>query len=642
MISITGIYSFNRLSGKQSKNMKKLSYLIPILLTFTITVTNQELFPQNALVHFWYFDNNIANDTPLTAIDATYSLTGNDVTLEYQSALEGYPFTSDDPNWRKASMERRNIPTQINYKAIANQGLPYDAANMRGIQIRQPFAFGDGENALIFHLPTPGFKDVVFSFAAINEGAAEAIVVDYSHTGATPQWTAAGMNVIEYPLHATYSLFTIDFSANGSNIPEANNNEHFKIRLRFKGSNLEADEGNRVNFNNFSLDATPMDGNNLPPVIVQAISLQKAIAKSYSKTIDLSTIFSDPDGDPLTFKSSSNRPEIVTPEISGNTLSLNALKPGDAIISVSANDENHPDIELSFRVLSYPEPFDLSSGNFSFTQWSSDQKEYSYPENMIFLQTEASDPALNHELLFPYFIPHDDYHENDLSTVGFPYNNTTRTRIAGLDDHGIAFLNTGRDRDLGGALVALNTADLQNLSLSFLAGTLFRNERLYAFRVQYRVGTEGSFTDIRTGGSPVQYVVGNDGDVTQFDNIELPEAILGQDYVQILWRYFLFSGDTGPRSMLRLDDIYITRSTGTSHEGLTDLRIYSSDRQIHLENIPQKTAQLSIYNLMGQKVQNQTIQGDETISIDLSVSPGIYIVVLSTFDKTISRKIILP
>jgi hypothetical protein len=45
-------------------------------------------------------------------------------------------------------------------------------------------------------------------------------------------------------------LFTVDFE----NILAVNNNPDFKIRLRFIGTNLTADSGNRVTFNNIAVD----------------------------------------------------------------------------------------------------------------------------------------------------------------------------------------------------------------------------------------------------------------------------------------------------------------------------------------------------------------------------------------------------
>ena len=75
------------------------------------------------------------------------------------------------------------------------------------------------------------------------------------------------------------------------------------------------------------------------------------------------------------------------------------------------------------------------------------------------------------ELLYPYAIPASDYATADAGNIGFPYRNTSRTRINGLGDDGISFINTGRGRDLGGALVALDTRNITDAKISFAAAT---------------------------------------------------------------------------------------------------------------------------------------------------------------------------
>jgi hypothetical protein len=151
-------------------------------------------------------------------------------------------------------MERRNSPTNINYIPEANNNIPFATSNMRGIQIKQPFQSGTQENTLIFNLSTSNFKDIKFAFAAINELAADAIVVDYSVVGGTPIWIADGLAQTSYALSAAFQLFQIDFSS----IESVENNPNFKVRLRFTGSNMTEDLGKRVTFNNFSTTGVPI------------------------------------------------------------------------------------------------------------------------------------------------------------------------------------------------------------------------------------------------------------------------------------------------------------------------------------------------------------------------------------------------
>ena len=216
---------------------------ISIVANFIPDETTEVAVP----IYFWMFDTNIVNNTPLTTLNATFEVPteGN---IEFQSCLTGYPFNSTSPLWRKASMERRNSPTNINYIPEANTNIPFSLSNMRGIQIKQPFQSGTGENKLTFNLPTSNFKDIKFAFAAINESAADAIVVDYSVAAGSPIWITTGLSQTNYPLSAAYQLFEIDFSS----IETVENNPNFKVRLRFTGSNMTEDLGNRVTFNNIS------------------------------------------------------------------------------------------------------------------------------------------------------------------------------------------------------------------------------------------------------------------------------------------------------------------------------------------------------------------------------------------------------
>lgn len=204
--------------------------------------------PQPELVHFWLFDNAIPNDLPLDSLNATYSLlTG--AKLKFHSALNGYPFDPTSPNWGKASMQRRNAPTPVNYRPEANNNLPYGGFTMRAIQIKQPFTGDGGENTMYFEAPTTGYEDIKFSFAAKNELAADAIVVDYT-TANPPVWTTFGLASDTLPLTSDFQLFEIDFTE----IPAVDENPDFQVRMRFYGQDMTADLGNRVTFNNVSID----------------------------------------------------------------------------------------------------------------------------------------------------------------------------------------------------------------------------------------------------------------------------------------------------------------------------------------------------------------------------------------------------
>lgn len=204
---------------------------------------------EESLRYFWYFDDTMPNNTPLETVSATYSLVRPAV-IRYISALEGYPFEQGHPQWRKSSLERRNRPTEINYISAANDGRVFEEDRMRALQVRQPLASGDRESALIFEMPTTGMERVVFRFAARDEGAAEALRMDYSlGPEGEREFTAEGLPQLDLALSDEFQLYEIDFSE----VAGVADNEAFAVRLRFDAQDLFADNGNRVTFNNVSL-----------------------------------------------------------------------------------------------------------------------------------------------------------------------------------------------------------------------------------------------------------------------------------------------------------------------------------------------------------------------------------------------------
>lgn len=228
-----------------------------------------------------------------------------------------------------------------------------------------------------------------------------------------------------------------------------------------------------------------------------------------------------------------------------------------------------PDVQEDLELMLFkgdamnPAPHILSKDAFVFSRWDADEPEGHFPEHMVFQMTDVNDPGLEDEMTAPYFIPHDDYASGDSENIGFPYRNDSRTRINGLGEDGISFINTGRERELGAVVVALNTQGLNTVSVQWTGGTLRANSRVYHLRLQYRVGLTGPFRDVVQNGSVVEYVRNAQAPHEQeFDPITLPEQVANAAYLQLRWRYYhtgdIISESSGARDMLRLDDIIIT------------------------------------------------------------------------------------
>lgn len=263
-------YVFSHWTGASSSTADEIT--INSASSFSVTaVFTPETTATSHPIYYWMMTSAIANNLPLQTLNTTYKAvsTDGDGVIEYHSCLTGYPFTSADPNWRKASMERRNSPTDVNYFPELNSDLPFLTSDMKGLQIKEPLQSAGQENLMVFNFSTHGYKDIVFSFAAINELTnATAILVDYSTVAGTPVWTTSGMISNSFALGSTYALYNIDFSS----ISAAENNPNFKIRLRFTGTNMTADTGARITFNNIAVHGTA-----LPLAVNQAVQDQFSV-----------------------------------------------------------------------------------------------------------------------------------------------------------------------------------------------------------------------------------------------------------------------------------------------------------------------------------------------------------------------------
>lgn len=191
---------------------------------------------------------------------------------------------------------------------------------------------------------------------------------------------------------------------------------------------------------------------------------------------------------------------------------------------------------------SNPIPFNLSSGDYYFNYWDSLNTAGTYPDNMIFHVCGVQDPGLS------------DSTTNDYNSS---YNLTSQSRINGLGEQGISFINTSSNGYLGAAVITLNASYRSNLIVSFVCGTITpaASDRIYKIRLQYRIGTSSNWIDIP---GPVEYSSNSlTGHTQSFSQISLPSELNNQPVVQLRWKYFAVSGTNGTRPRLRLDDIEI-------------------------------------------------------------------------------------
>ncbi len=408
---------------------------------------------------------------------------------------------------------------------------------------------------LTFALPTTGFEQISLEFQSRRSGQGAG--------SQTLSYTLDGGEWIEFESYEIPDGIPKTFSFDFSGIVETGNCPGFAVRVTFARTEAQIAAGTGMagnnRFDNVRLKGMAMQGVNLPPMVLEPPGRHEVVAGLEELQVDLTTLFGDPnEEDTLEYTVTVEPPSSAGAAIAGDELSIAGFQAGNVLISVSADDGGNAPVTTSFDLLVYPAPHVLAEKDYLFRDWSPEQPSGSFPPHLLFLQGEDNDdPALATALTRAYEIPAAD--AASPQNVAFPYAATARTRINGLGAGGISFVNTGRGRDLGSALLALDTRDVESVSLGWVCGTVAPNPRVYALRLQARDGIEGEFADVLTGGQPLEYIRhASAGHRQVFGPVELPEHLLGRRNLQLQWKYHLLSGTEGARPELSLDDIWIT------------------------------------------------------------------------------------
>lgn len=452
-----------------------------------------------------------------------------------------------------ATLTATPAPGSTIERNTASQGFP--TAHLR---VNNPLG-----TTLRWALPTTGYEDIRLSYQTRRSGqGAGQQTVEYTLDGTT--WQVFATYVV---LDADPQTRSLDFSA----IPAANDNPAFAIRATFSRDAAQISAGTGLGgnqrFDDVVLSGRALPGTNRPPEIIGQPGTLALRAGAAADGFNLATVFSDPDGDTLAFTATIEPPGAADASFTGNVMWTTALATGNARVIVSADDGIHEPVPLSIPLLIHPAAHAVGAGDFHFTAWDASRPSGTFPPSMIFLQGEGNnDTTLSTPLTRAYEIPAVDAALPADSQ--FPYAASARTRINGLGAGGISFLNTGRGRDLGAALIALDTRGGGPVRLIWTAGTTTPGTgRDYALRLQARAGHSGPFQDVLFEGQAVQYA-GSDmpGDSVVFGPVELPSHLLDQEYIQLAWRYHQTGGTSGSRDELALDDIAIFRNEPRSWE----------------------------------------------------------------------------
>jgi len=206
---------------------------------------------------------------------------------------------------------------------------------------------------------------------------------------------------------------------------------------------------------------------------------------------------------------------------------------------------------------SNPVPFDLNSGVYSFTTWNNTQAAGTYPPSMVFHMTPVIDQPLGTAQSADY---------------NCAYNLTSGARVNGLGASGIQFINTGtlvcNCAFVGSAVMALNTTNRAQINVSFAAQQLpGAGQRVHGLRLEYRIGTTGTWLPVIQNGAPVELVTTVTSSTTatwpqQNFSAMLPTACENQALVQLRWFYYQVPAfSSGSRPPVRLDEIFISSNS---------------------------------------------------------------------------------
>lgn len=239
-------YTFSHWSGYSNSTSSKITIASSDNLQLRANFTPDESFSH--LLYFWLIDDTIANDTPLEAVNSTYSRNDLTAKMNYSSSLSGYPLDANNSNWRKASLERIKRPTEVNYQPLANNNIAFAPQIINGLQIKQPFNSGSAENYFELDFSTIGYEDIKISLAINSDGAANAIIAEYWNG---TNWVSSNLNNSSQSINSEYQRIEFNFS----NVSVADENESFKVRFRFNGTNMFEDAGKKVIFNNIAVSA---------------------------------------------------------------------------------------------------------------------------------------------------------------------------------------------------------------------------------------------------------------------------------------------------------------------------------------------------------------------------------------------------
>lgn len=195
-----------------------------------------------------------------------------------------------------------------------------------------------------------------------------------------------------------------------------------------------------------------------------------------------------------------------------------------------------------------PPPAIIKACEYKLTEFDELTPAGTYPKSMKFFGYTNPDPV-----------------ESDIvlgDSITGSYSIGSKTRINGLGENGISFINTSSANTgypaggLGAAVLSLDTRFVDSVFISWTGRTVTANSRKYAIKLMYRDNVNNNFQGFPS--NVVYYGANTSGHFQTFNNIKLPAIALNKELIQVKWKYYYDSGSSGPRDQLAIDDIKIT------------------------------------------------------------------------------------
>ncbi|MFN5305754.1 MAG: T9SS type A sorting domain-containing protein [Bacteroidota bacterium] len=284
-----------------------------------------------------------------------------------------------------------------------------------------------------------------------------------------------------------------------------------------------------------------------------------------------------------------------------------------------------------------PSPYDLSSGDYSFTNWDSLSPAGSYPANMIFHMlganpTDTANPTWDYTCV--YFAGSGTrISGRNADGVAFKYTSTNIGSSPNFSPTCLSLPSSNSQSYVGDACLALNTTGRQNITVSWKGRMLesfnysANQSRRHAIKMQYSLNGLNGFTNLPDNSF-------NSGINTYrpiFDSATfvatLPALCENLPAVYIRWIYCQDTAGSGQRVRLGLDDILVTSSLLTGMpvtKSNASWQAYPNPNNGELLQFSQTLPMVQIFSASGSKVA----QASNTRSMSLQgMSPGLYLLV---------------